>query len=211
MAPSYGRTFRLPGAARVLPRHCIETHRDDSRWIAFTDLDEFLFSPTMLPVADVLKHYEEHPGVSVNCIVFGTSGHQSPAPGLVIENYRRRLGFERPRSRWVKCIVDPAQVIETGKTSLYFHYLDRRKAVDELRRPVRGHLTESVSVERLRINHYFTRSQVERERKLAAPRVDNGQPKQPEGVEERDRRLNEEADDTILAYLPALRDALGEG
>jgi hypothetical protein len=64
-------------------------------------------------------------------------------------------------------------------------------------------------VERLRINHYFTRSQEERMRKLAAPRVDNGEPKTSEGVDERDRRLNEEPDDLIWHYLPALREALG--
>jgi hypothetical protein len=74
---------------------------------------------------------------------------------------------------------------------------------------VRGVLTDTASLERLRINHYFTRSQEERERKLAAPRVDNGEPKQREGVEKRDRKLNEEPDHTILAYAPALREALG--
>src|SRR5215207_1307624 len=25
--------------------HCLRVHRDDSRWIAFLDLDEFLFAP----------------------------------------------------------------------------------------------------------------------------------------------------------------------
>jgi hypothetical protein len=70
-------------------------------------------------------------------------------------------------------------------------------------------MTESLSVDLLRINHYFTRSQEERERKLAAPRVDNGKPKNREGVEERDRRLNEEPDDLILSYAPGLRAALG--
>ena len=64
-------------------------------------------------------------------------------------------------------------------------------------------------VDLLRINHYFTRSQEERERKLAAPRVDNGQDEDREGVEERDRRLNAERDDTILTFAPALREALG--
>ena len=91
----------------------------------------------------------------------------------------------------------------------YFRYGPRGPAVDELHQPYRGETTESLSVDLLRINHYFTRSQEERERKLAAPRVDNGKMKNREGVEERDRRLNEEPDDTILAFAPALRAALG--
>ena len=81
--------------------------------------------------------------------------------------------------------------------------------MDERHGPYRGETTESLSVDLLRINHYFTRSQEERERKLAAPRVDNGVMRNREGVEERDRRLNEESDETILTFAPALRAALG--
>jgi hypothetical protein len=159
-------------------------------------------------VPEVLRSYEGHPGVAVNLIAFGTSGHATPPAGLVIDKYRRRLGFDRPRNRWVKSIVDPAQVAGAGRTSLYFRYAGGRKAVDENMRPVQGHQTDTVSVDRLRINHYFTRSQVERDLKLAAPRVDNGEPKEREGVDERDRRLNEEYDETILAYVPAVRAAI---
>jgi len=189
---------------------CLGAHRDDARWIAFIDIDEFLFSPTRRPVSEVLRGYEQHPAVGVNCIVFGTSGHATPQPGLVIESYTRRLGLARPRNRVVKCIVEPTAVIAVGNSVHYFRYGPRGPAVDELHRPYRGESTESLSVELLRINHYFTRSQEERERKLAAPRVDNGKPKRREGVEERDRRLNEEPDDgSILSYAPALREALG--
>src|SRR5687768_5030147 len=30
---------------------CLATHRDGARWIAFIDVDEFLFSPTERPVS----------------------------------------------------------------------------------------------------------------------------------------------------------------
>jgi hypothetical protein len=190
-------------------QHAIESHRDDSRWLAFIDIDEFLFSPTWRPVPEILRDYEQHNGVAVNCVVFGTSGHQAPPPGLVLENYTRRLGLERPRTRTVKMIVNPQAVERIGRTVHYFIYYDRVKGVDMLRRPVRGDVSETAELDLLRINHYFTRSQEERLRKLYSPRVDNGEPKTLEGVEERDRRLNEEHDDLIQHYLPALREALG--
>jgi Glycosyltransferase family 92 len=186
-------------------QRCIETHRHDSRWIAFIDIDEFLFSPTGQPVSSVLRDFEEHPGVAVNCVVFGTSGHQTPPAGPVVENYLHRLGLDRPRSTWVKSIVDPRRAVQVGNTALYFHYEHGRQAVDEQHQAVRGHKTDAVSIELLRINHYFTRSQVERERKLGQLRPDNGRPRNAEGVEERDRRLNEEHDDTILACIASLR------
>ena len=148
--------------------------------------------------------------MSVNCVAFGTSGYQTPPAGLVIENYTRRLGLDRPRSKVVKAIVNPERVVKVGNSSHYFIYEEGRKAVDELRRPVRGVFSDTPSFNVMRINHYFTRSQQERERKLAAPRVDNGKMKNPEGVEKRDRRLNEEADDGgIVSYAPAVREALG--
>ena len=201
----------FPGFPPQLPcyQRCIDTHRGDARWIAFIDVDEFLFSPTGQPLPEILREYEQYPGVAVNCAQFGTSGHQTPPPGLVVENYTRRLGLERQRTKVVKAIVDPERVVRVGNSAHYFVYRDHVKAVDELRRPVRGVLTDTASLERLRINHYFTRSQEERERKLAAPRVDNGEPKQREGVEKRDRKLNEEPDHTILQYAPAVREALG--
>ena len=34
--------------------HCLETRRDQARWIAFIDLDEFLFSPTLAPLPEIL-------------------------------------------------------------------------------------------------------------------------------------------------------------
>ena len=39
---------------------CLKRHREDSRWIAFIDLDEFRLQKTPLPV--LLREYEEFPG-----------------------------------------------------------------------------------------------------------------------------------------------------
>ena len=55
---------------------CLAEHRDDARWIAFIDLDEFLFSPDRPSAAGVLRDYEQWPGVGVNWAMFGPSGHR---------------------------------------------------------------------------------------------------------------------------------------
>ena len=41
------------------------------------------------PCPTVLSEYEEWPGVAVRWAMFGTSGHRTEPPGLVIENYLR--------------------------------------------------------------------------------------------------------------------------
>jgi hypothetical protein len=198
----------FPGQKAAFNR-CLADHTHDSRWIAFIDLDEFLFSPDHRLLPDVLEGFENHPGVVVNMIYYGTSGHETPPPGLAIENYTRRLGFERPRNRLIKSIVDPKRTLRAGHISHYFVYSDGQRAVDENFQPIRGHATEQVSTDLLRVNHYFTRSQQERDLKVKRLGAGTGLPLQnPEGVAERDRRLNEEVDEILVPYGRAVRAAL---
>src|SRR5262249_59468593 len=42
---------------------CIGRHRSGTRWIAFIDIDEFLFSPTGRPLPEVLRRFRSHPHV----------------------------------------------------------------------------------------------------------------------------------------------------
>lgn len=188
----------------------LRRHREDSRWIAFIDLDEFLFSPTGRPVSDVLQDYERWPGVVVNWAVFGTSGHLEPPPGLVIENYVRRTdarGFNRP----VKSIVDPQRVAHFCGP----HFFTYREgyAVDENCRAVKPrNQTDAVTFSRLRVNHYMTKSEREYRAKLTRPTSDMGRLRAGKHTEtaiaRRIRAWNEVHDDTIQMYVPELRAAL---
>ena len=189
-------------------RECIKDHSDDSRWIVFQDLDEFLFSPTGRLVSEVLRGFEEYPGVVVNSIFYGTSFHETPPEGLIVDNYTRRIALHAIRNRIVKSIVNPARTTKTGWTPHYFGY-DGKKAVNENREAVAGDSTREVSADLLRINHYFTRSRQERQRKIWTPRAHSGEllPR-PEEAEARDARLNEEVDEVLVPYGPAVRAAL---
>jgi hypothetical protein len=185
---------------------CIERHRQDSRWIAFIDLDEFLFCPTGEPVSEILRDYEDYPGVGVNWRIFGTSGHAKRPDGLVTENY---VYFNRnPRSRrTIKSIVDPTRAVRCV-TGHYFAYRDGF-AVDELKRPIAGPdfaFSETMAMNRLRLNHYATKSEEEFSRKLARVRADTG-------VVYRDplkAKFGDVRDEAILMYAPQLRAALAD-
>jgi hypothetical protein len=190
-------------------RDVLDRHREDTDWLGFFDIDEFLFSPTGEKVSDVLRGFEEFPGVGVNEITFGTSGHLMQQPGLAIENFVRRCAIDKPRNRIVKSIVQPAQVGDLGSDPHYFRYRDGRRGVTENKEVLRGSLTKSVSVDLLRINHYMTRSQAEREKKNAGPDVLRGGRRSLPKAKERDAMLNDEEDTTILRFAPALRRALG--
>ena len=190
-------------------RDVLERHGHETFWLSIFDIDEFLFSPTGQKVSEVLRDFEDFPGVAVNCISFGTSGHVEKQPGLAIENYVRRCALDKPRNRIVKSIVRPPAVEDIGNDPHYFRYRDGGRAVTENKEPLRGSLTEAVSVNLLRINHYITRSQEERDRKNAGSNAWLGGPRELPKAKERDLMLNDEEDTAILRFAPELREALG--
>jgi hypothetical protein len=189
---------------------CLERRRDASRWIAFLDLDEFLFSPTGLPVPKVLEDYERHAGVGVNWAMFGSSGRKTKPDGLVIESYLRRSVDDYRKNRFIKSIVDPRHVERCSESPHYFVYRDGNP-VNERHEPFEKGMTESVSFSRLRINHYWTKSEEECQRKLSKGKADRLEARAPalSNFRNTDRDfLNERYDDTILRFASDLHATL---
>jgi glycosyl transferase family 92 len=186
---------------------CLKQHREDSRWIAFLDVDEFLFSPTGRPLPDVLAEYEGWPGVAVNRAVFGTSGHRKPPEGLVIESYVRRAS-NRNSPTPIKSVVDPRRV-ERCDSCHVFIYRDGL-AVDENKRLVDKPYakTDSIYHSILRVNHYWTKSEEECLRKFAKPTAFGRLRRGAAHERALGGSLDEELDETITRYVPALREAL---
>ncbi len=152
---------------------CLARHHWDTRWVAFIDLDEFLFSPTCRPLPDVLDGFRWASAVAVNWRCYGTSGHEQPcAP--VTANYTHRAPDDYPANRHVKSIVFPAMAA-WAENPHYMRYHGR--AVGEHHDPVTGAFRGPPTAELLRVNHYVTRSASEWQRKLAGPRADVNQPR----------------------------------
>jgi hypothetical protein len=185
-------------------RHCVTEHAGDSRWIAFIDVDEFLFSPAGRPLSDVLSRYERWPGVGVNRVTFGTSGHERRPPGLVIESYTRRIEIPGVKES-VKSVVDPARANSPLNPHVFSY--SEGAAVDERDQPLDGTFSPTGSCSDLRINHYYTKSEEELQLKFSRPHAGGnmrrGAASAGKGL--RDDRLYGVPDDTILRYLPDLR------
>jgi hypothetical protein len=191
---------------------CIARHREDSRWIGFIDVDEFLFSPVGRPLPDVLAEFEEFSGVEVSRYDFGPSGHRTKPDGLVIESYLYRRAYTSPKKDWehVKSIVDPSRVDRVFNAHGFFYtegFAVRENRERGLEDPPgrRGFPVANV----LRINHYITKSEEEYDRK-GAQWASAGVP-----WPEVDRKafldfLSTERDETITMYVPALREALAQ-
>jgi hypothetical protein len=177
---------------------CLTSHRRDARWIAFIDIDEFLFSPAGRSLPKVLREFEQHPGVVANWRMYGTNGYEDPPEGLVIENYLMRGPDDHPDNVLVKSIINPRKAVDFVDDPHRFHLVGT--PVGEDHRPNRSALRDPATTDLLRINHYYSRSARELARKRARANAADGLVRDTAQTPQDEIR-----DETILQYLPALK------
>jgi Glycosyltransferase family 92 len=181
---------------------CLRRHRTDTRWIAFIDIDEFLFSPTGKPLPEILRGFDMHPGVVAQWRTYGTSGWEHAPQGLVTERYRWRGPDDHPGNRFGKSIVYPRRTLEVVSA----HYFRLRGTpVGEDRRP-RGAPVRDSTADLLRINHYYAKSEEQFKDKVARPDAYYGAETPRAFV----RPPNAVRDETILQFAPQLRALLSD-
>ena len=198
------------GHQRGAYTHCIRQVRSQCRWIAFIDLDEFLYSPSDPSLCDALKDYEGSTAVFVYWVLFGSSKHDKPPKGYVLENYTHCLfGEEAEQDQfdhhfdgkienyvtgWAKdgkSIVDPRKVRIMNPHRPKILYTG--KILDEnMKYPLTRGKMASLSFRRLRINHYWAKSSQELTQKIQKGNIAN--PSKPQRNlsrwKEREKGLN---------------------
>ena len=194
-----------PGAAQQAAtyEHCVETYRQQARWIAFIDDDEFLFPVEGEDLRSKLTHFEDFAGVAVCRTVFGASGHEKRPEGLVIESYTRR---QRTLGTKIKSIVNPLEVRSCSVHA--FGYLRGAHAVDEKKRVLTGADISAPSVERLCMNHYYTKSFEDFRRKVERGRATRLEKRSlpDEEVWKQEEALRSELEDLrIQRFVPELK------
>ncbi len=123
------------GAQSKAYEHALRWGAGRSRWLAFIDIDEFLFSPTGESVSELLRGYERHPGVVVGWHVYGAAERGSTPHQLVTARCVRRAPARWVRNRRVKSIVDPVRA-SAPLGPHFFVFADGGHAVTERHKPV---------------------------------------------------------------------------
>lgn len=201
-----------------------------TRWLAVIDCDEFLFSPAGDPLPAVLSGFESHPAVGVNWVLYGDSGHMTRPTGLVIENFVERGPLDhriryshlllenrdpddalsyRPMNSHIKSIIQPDLTVRC-LGGHHFEYVDGRSAVTENMDPVVGPWSDSVSVSRLRINHYWSKSHEELTRKRTRGEVTDGHIRNPAEGRLRTEATRGIIDTAALRWAPTVRALMDE-
>jgi len=147
----------------------------------------------------------------VNWRLFGTSHLETiPSDLLMIEALTYCSSPKFYRNRYVKCIVQPRYVTK-AQDAHCFHYIDNYFAVtaEGTIASSTSKRSETWSDDKIRINHYWTRTErYFREKKIPRTKEWNDR-KSKKGLWKFANSLNKCIDTTILQFVPALREILG--
>jgi hypothetical protein len=138
-------------------------------WVAFIDLDEFLFDPMRRSLPAILAALPDDIGaVQVNQCVFGSAGQELWEDDLVIARFTRRTPDDDPEHRWVKTILRPEAA--AGFSTTHSAVLRAGRAVLGDFAPFAAGDPHPGEVDRiathgLRLHHYMLKSLAEFRRK----------------------------------------------
>lgn len=158
----------FPGAGRQLDAYndCLPRHRWDCKYIAFIDADEFLFKmdadADLVGIVDSIMGLDPNAGgVAVNWRMFGSSGlEHMPTRGGVLDSYLWRASEGMASNRCIKTVVDPRRAFEFHHVH-YPKYFEPYHSISETGERVDGWEYRNDHIEKLRVNHYFTKSKDE--------------------------------------------------
>lgn len=142
----------------------IRKHKDECRWMAFIDLDEYLFPMQPLkPIHEivnrlVLKAGKGAAGIGVNWAIFGSSYYTNTPEGLITKNFIRRGENTHWLNYHIKTICNPRLVKKYISPHYPLYKLGAYSISESEGKRIYGWFCWSVRYSYIRINHYFTKS-----------------------------------------------------
>ena len=138
-------------------------------YVAFIDLDEFVFASDYRPLGKVLTHFPaDTAAIAVNQRVFGSAAQSSSTEDLVTSRFTRAAAADHPEGHWFKTIARPDRIVEFD--SVHSVVLNSGAYVLSDGRPLpprHEHPGQSsiVAEGALRLHHYILKSRQEFELK----------------------------------------------
>lgn len=189
----------------------LKMYGNDCRYMAFIDCDEFLCPVTKdTKIIDVLnsafKRNRSAGGIGINWCMYGSSGYDKKPEGLLIERFLYRANIERTtneeNSTIIKSVVIP-------KCVQYFHhphypeYTFGKCGYSLEGNPIYGPYNIIKEYGAIRLNHYFTKSREQWEKRRSLGTADFGCYRTMEQFYENDN--NDIYDTTMLQYCDIVK------
>lgn len=146
----------------------INRSKKRTKWLMMASLDEFLFRPTGGRVIDILPEFEQYAGIAIQWMLYNADGQDIRNPGLVIERFTTTYD-ENPLH--CKSLIQPDRI-----TGFYNPHAFRPApgfiVVDENKQHQPSAHPQKFTANILRLNHYWTLSKEEYDRKMGIGRND---------------------------------------
>lgn len=171
---------KFPGKIRQTDayNHAINNYKKKFKYFAMIDTDEFLFTPDNTEsgalynfIDDFMSKHPNAGGLGVNWLVFGSSGHETKPEGGVLKNFTMCVEHDNPYNFHIKTICDSMKVFCWH----HVHFPLYRRGfynLSENGEIITGPFSNTVSFDKIRINHYRYKSQEEFIEKVARGRAD---------------------------------------
>ena len=196
-------------------KDCFQKAKDETRWIAYIDLDEFICLRREQNIRNWIQKYDKYPTVYVNWKQFGTSGRlQHDDSQLVIEQYT---------ACWPHPVNSGKSFVNTSYTfhrfECHMFYPDVRflgikttiLPVNEFKKFIHYWIMRSPrkGESEIQINHYYNRSYAQYLYKTLhrgdACSADSQKGREKQGLFEWTETLNTSRDYTIQRFLLLLK------
>jgi len=187
----------LPAGQVPAYSDCVRRFKNTSQWIAFIDIDEFLFSPHSVDILPLLAAFANQPGLEIWQYRFGANGHRKRPHASVLDSYTKRAPASQTT---VKTIANPRMVYKAGVHQFKYWTGCARDTSSQV--VVK---TTTPVFDQLRINHYWSRSLEDLHTKIRRGDPSTATKRDPAWHLEFERGLNSEEDLSIQPIARATR------
>ena len=170
--------FPAPGKVMQMAtfNDAVKRFKFHCRYMAFIDADEFIFPKTNQSIVETLDEIlsvaPEAAGVAINWQFFGSNNHETADYSRgVLERFTRRAPVDFDINIGVKTVANPRKI----NFIIYPHhanYFEGFRAVNENGKIVPDYINIPVTVKKIVVNHYYTKSKAEFIKKIQRGRSD---------------------------------------
>lgn len=185
---------------------CVAKVKNKTKWLAVIDIDEFIVPVKAKNLTKLLKNYEGAGGVQFFWQFFGTSYvYEIPEDKTLIETLVMKAPKDYIGNYNFKTICQPKTVKQFHVHGAEYHHPWH----EIFPHGTRGGAHQPIHIEIARCHHYWTRDEKYfREKKIARRERLESAPISEERIQATINDLDQEVDDTILRFVPALRKKL---
>ena len=182
-------------------RDAVAKFKNETRWMAVIDLDEFMVLKKHKSLSEFMKDYKDYAQISLQWVTYGSSGHKKKPEGLVLENFKAHA--KEPEIT-PKSIFNPRVTVDCGAHWMYVC----GPWVDEDKKDYFGSEKNKVNI--AQVNHYVIKSEEEfYHRKAPKGCVDADQQKFKDLAKFfADSDKNDVVDDLMIRYVEKLKKVL---